>query len=208
MTETTTTDRTGTKHSRATRVAHLGLAVAVIVQLLSSLVMSSPKPGQPDDLFFEIHEKAGLAALGFALLFWVVVLIRRHGTETASLLPWFRASDRRAAWQDVRNHATHLRRGEMVPYDETGPMASAIHGLGLLLMTLMATLGAIWFALELVGATGALGKLAIEVHTLFGNVAWAYLIGHALLASVHHFRGEASLREMWSFRSTGARREG
>lgn len=207
MSEAVLAHRPISRHSRATRIVHLGLAGAVIMQLLSSLVMSSPKPGEPDDMFFEVHEYAGLAALGFALIFWAVVLVRRHGTETASLLPWFGARDRRAVWQDVGNHASHLWRGEMVPFDQSGPMASAIHGLGLLLMTVMATLGAIWFALELVGATGRLAELAIEVHKLFGNVAWAYLIGHGLLAIVHHVRGEASLGEMWSFRSTGAGRE-
>lgn len=203
MSEAVLAHRPVTRHSRATRIVHLGLAGAVIVQLLSSLVMSSPKPGQPDDLFFEAHEYAGLAALGFSLAFWAVVLMRRYGTETASLLPWFSASDRRAVWQDVGNHASHLRRGEMAPYDQTSPMASAIHGLGLLLMTFMAMLGAIWFALQLAGTTGALGELAIDVHKLFGNVAWVYLIGHALLAVLHHVRGEASLGEMWSLRPPG-----
>ncbi len=74
-------------------------------------------------------------------------------------------------------------------------------------MMVMAMLGAIWFALDLAGATGAAADFAIEIHKLLGNIAWAYLIGHGLMAVLHHFRGDAGLGEMWSLRPTDAQRD-
>lgn len=72
-----------------------------------------------------------------------------------------------------------------------------MHGLGLLLMTFMAGTGLVW---RLIRPTG-LGGTVLEVHKLFANLAWVYLIAHAGLAVVHHLRREASLSEMWSLRA-------
>ncbi|MEQ8345934.1 MAG: cytochrome b/b6 domain-containing protein [Sneathiellaceae bacterium] len=202
MPETAVTSARLTRHSRATRVVHFGLAISVIVQLLTSLAMNAARSGHPEDTLFMLHEYSGLAALGFVLLFWLVVTVRRTGTATARLLPWFSAGDRRLVWQDIRHHSLYLRRGALPPCDDAGPMASAIHGLGLLLMTLMAGLGTIWFALEVSGSAGQLAGAAIEVHKLFGNLAWAYLAGHTSLALLHHMCGEARLRQMLSLRAT------
>ena len=69
-------------------------------------------------------------------------------------------------------------------------------GWELLLMTLMAASGAVWFLLT----PAAPASVAMEVHQLFANLAWAYLIAHAGLAVLHHLRREASLTEMWSLR--------
>lgn len=66
-----------------------------------------------------------------------------------------------------------------------------MHGLGLLLVTLMAASGFTWW----LGATGAVGP-----HKLFANLVWVYLIAHTGLAVVHHLRRDASLAEMWSLR--------
>mgnify|MGYP003649509327 CR=1 FL=1 len=41
------------------------------------------------------------------------------------------------------------------------------------------------------------------LHVTFANLVWAYLIGHAGLAILHHFTSKASLSEMWSFRASG-----
>ncbi len=58
------------RHLLPTRLIHMGFAIAVITQLLTSLVMTAPhpRPFRAGDLFFEIHEYSGLAALALALL--------------------------------------------------------------------------------------------------------------------------------------------
>lgn len=192
-----------TRHGRPTRLVHMGLALAVIVQLATSQFMEGPKPGRPENFYFEIHEYAGLAALAFALLFWLLLLVRRHGTDAAALLPWFRARHRAALGRDLARHWHALRSLRLPHYVEHSPLPSAIHGLGLLLMSAMALLGAIWFVADIFGAgRDPAVHLAIEAHELLANLVWAYLIGHAALAVLHHVMGEASLTEMWSTRPT------
>ena len=68
-----TATRTDQKHGLMTRSAHMGLALAIILQLATSLIMEHPRKGRPGDFFFEVHEYVGLLALGFAFLFWFVV---------------------------------------------------------------------------------------------------------------------------------------
>ena len=84
------------------------------------------------------------------------------------------------------------------------PLASAVHGLGLLLMTVMAVTGTVWFVNETwIYSQSTYMRLDIIAHHLFANLVWAYLIGHALLALVHHYSGQASLKIMWSVKPSG-----
>ena len=76
-----------------------------------------------------------------------------------------------------------------------------MHGLGLLLMSVMAVTGTVWFVNDLwIHASNTFTRLDIVSHHLLANLVWAYLIGHAPLALVHHFSGQASLKTMWSVR--------
>jgi cytochrome b561 len=88
------------------------------------------------------------------------------------------------------------------PYEETAPLASAVHGLGLLLMTAMAASGGVYAAQVWAGAQSPEpdASLVMTVHFALANLVWAYLIGHAAMATIHHFAHAASLRRMWSLR--------
>jgi cytochrome b561 len=68
--------------------------------------------------------------------------------------------------------------------------------LGLSLISLMAASGTIWFWLP----PAAPARTVMEIHRLFANLTWAYLIAHAGLAMLHHLLRQASLTEMWSLR--------
>jgi cytochrome b561 len=192
-----------TRHSRATRIAHAGLAVAVATQLATSLIMRAPRADRAGDLFFQAHSYSGLAAMAFVALFWLVVITRTAGTDAGLLMPWFSAPRRRALVADLRATWAALRAFRLPPYAEAAPFSAAIHGLGLLLMTTMAATGTFYFLTAQAGPaeTGALA-LAMEVHALLANLVWAYLIGHALMALLHHYGSDHSLAEMWSLRRT------
>lgn len=188
------------RYGWATRLAHMGLALAILLQLATSLFMSEPKPGRPEDLLFQVHEYSGLTALGFAFMFWCILAVRRSGTEFGALFPWFSAARRHAFAEDVVLHGRATRRLTFPAYRDDGPLAAAAHGLGLLLITTMATSGALWFASELLGFSETLAiELIIEFHKLLANLVWAYLLGHAGMALLHHVRRDASLGQMWSF---------
>ncbi len=188
-----------TRHTLATRMIHALFAVSIIVQLGTSYFMHGPRHGQPDGWLLSVHEYAGLAATVLAFGFWLILLARRKGTSVGQLFPWF--SDRRliVLWEDIVYHARALIAFRLPEYREESALASAVHGLGLALMTLLAVTGTIYFFGHYEGLplTGFIW-LALWTHGMFANVAWFYLIGHAGLGIIHHYTTRFSLREMWS----------
>jgi len=206
MTITTTINTDSVKHSFLTRLAHAGLALAVIVQLLTSLVLTAPAPDAKGNWYFEVHEYGGLTAFAFMLLFWVVMLGRKHGTPFGLMFPWVSGARLAALWSDIKLHVQSLLKFKMPPYDDHSPLASAVHGLGLLLVTAMATSGTIYYFINAGNPdAGGLVGVVMFVHQTLANLVWAYLIGHAGLAVIHHFTQNTSLTEMWSLRRSNPR---
>lgn len=196
------------KHTFATRLVHVGLAVAVISQLVTSLVLEPIEPGSAGNVYFTLHEYVGLAAFVFVLGFWGVATLRRKGTAWGLLLPWLSGARLSALWADIRVHIRALAALRMPEYQAHSPLASAVHGLGLLLMTAMATTGTVYYFVNSgdPDADGLVG-VVMFVHTSLANLVWAYLIGHASLALIHHFFQSLDLREMWSLRRMAASTE-
>lgn len=194
--------RHASRHNLPTRLVHAGLAVAVVTQLVVSLVMEPAEDGHAGNLWYEIHEYGGLAAFALIVLFWIVLTARKRGTPSGLLFPWFSGARLSALWSDIKRHGAALRRFRLPPHDDASPLASAVHGLGILLITAMAGSGTLYY---FVGAgnpdAGGLVGLAMFVHKALANLAWAYLIGHVSLAVLQHLSTDFNLREMWSFRS-------
>lgn len=190
------------KHSLTTKLIHAGLALAVIFQLLNSLVMEAPKRDRLGDWFFELHEYGGLTAMAFVFLFWLVLVFRKRGTDKAHLFPWFSAEGRARVWQDVKAHLAAFMRFRFPAYEDDGALSSAVHGLGVLVMTVMAMTGTIYYLAALEGMERvSLVRVVLEIHEILSNLAWLYLLGHAALAVIHHYLGDMDLREMWWLRS-------
>lgn len=189
------------KHSRLTRLAHIGLALAVIIQLLTSQVMLAPAPDAKGNWYFNVHEFAGLTAFGFMFLFWVGVMARKKGTAKGLLFPWFSIVRLSALWADIDAHLIGLKSFSLPAYNSLSPLASTVHGLGLLLVTAMAASGAGYYFINSGNpdAGGLVGTLMF-VHTSLANLVWLYLIGHSSFALTHHFIRNMRLTEMWSLR--------
>ncbi len=189
------------KHSWATRLFHAALALAIITQLATSQLMEKPGPGKPENVFFEIHEYSGLIALVLATLFFLNIALRDKGTDAGALFPWLSGARLRALGADLSDHVKAAKKFRLPEYKSESPLASAVHGLGLALMAVMAGTGAIWWAAGKLGAAKSpVVNVAIEAHEIFSNLVWAYLIGHASLALIHHFTDGLSLAEMWSLK--------
>ncbi|KAF0113433.1 MAG: hypothetical protein FD150_2061 [Rhodobacteraceae bacterium] len=186
-----------TRHSLGTRMLHMGVALAIMWQLGVSLVMQGPGQNSFGDALFQTHQWVGIASLTLLVLFWLNLALRSSGSAPGALFPGASRARRAALAQDAAQHGRSLLRFRLPQFSDVSPLASAVHGLGLLLMTLMAGTGFVWW---LIGPSG-LGGTILEVHKLFANLAWVYLIAHAGLAVVHHVRREASLSEMWSLRA-------
>ena len=82
-------------YSNLTRFLHLVTVMAVTAALVISLFMTYPKGGKPGDFWFEVHEKAGLVALGGLVLFWLWAVFRRR---EPSLGDWFPYLSGRRSW--------------------------------------------------------------------------------------------------------------
>ena len=201
MTHSTHPRAASVRHPLLTRLFHACLASAVLVQLATSLGMTPPRGGRPANLLFILHEFTGLLAFGLAFLFWLSILIRRRGTPLGALIPWFSAARRSAFATDLDRHLRGAARLQLPPHRDGAAFPAAIHGLGLTLMSFMALTGTAFFAMVSLGADRALARPVIELHALFGTLVWAYLIGHAGLALVHHLTRSQPLTAMWSLRS-------
>ncbi|MDP3495636.1 MAG: cytochrome b/b6 domain-containing protein [Hyphomonadaceae bacterium] len=182
------------RRSVFTKIMHAFLLIAVVHQLAASLLMEAPRPGRSADIFFTLHEYGGYAAFGILCVFWIWSIVRRGETKLGALFPWFSGDRIKAVITDLRLHALELRRRRL-PVADDRPLASAIHGLGLLTVTLMALTG-ILPASGLVSPES--GQLLISAHKLFANLMWAYLIAHAGLAVMHEVIGERVLPKMFS----------
>lgn len=193
---------TGSPHAHSTRFVHAGLAISVMVQLGTSLIMEGPNGNSAGDIFFQIHKWTGLSAMTFALLFWATLGLRKQGTEIGALFPCFSGTRRQAFVEDLLLHIKTGLRFRLPPFDEDSALAAGIHGLGLLLMTALAASGTAYLLLVWNGIYPADPDdvPVMVIHFTLGNVGWVYLIGHAALGVLHHLRGVASLGRMWSFR--------
>ncbi|MFM9939349.1 MAG: cytochrome b/b6 domain-containing protein [Hyphomicrobiaceae bacterium] len=184
--------------SIATRLMHVSILLIVLHQLLGSSLMEGPRRGRPGDWLYGLHEWGGLIGLGVLGVFWVWIAFRRDETAIAALVPWFSGARLRALRDDVLVHATAVRRRRW-PHSDSQSLAAATHGLGLLTALFMAATGAstlVWDA-----GSGLHGVL-IGTHKFLANLMWAYLVAHASIAVLHHLVGDATLREMFTFKKS------
>jgi len=189
-----------TRHSLATRLLHAGLALAIVTQLLTSLQMRGPDDVQAGDILFQVHRYSGLAATVLAFGLWLTILLRSRGTDFGALLPWFSGWRLAALGRDIKAHAAALKL-RLPTHDPQAALPSAIHGLGLVLISAMAASGAVYFGQVAFGLHSAEpeGMVAMTVHLALANLVWAYLIAHAGLALLHHLLRSMRLSTMWSF---------
>lgn len=177
---------TPVKRSKLTRLLHWLVALAIMAQLGLSLVMQSPGRNRPGDTLFEIHEKVGIAAAAILVVFWIWSVARSGETRFVAFFPWFSARQLGLVWADARNLFGPVHQG-----GRERPFASAVHGLGLVVATIMALSG-------LIGYFVASARSLLGVHEAVAPVMWAYLIGHVAISVVHELRGERIVGPMLS----------
>lgn len=198
-------------HSGPTRLLHGALAITVGVQLIAGLVMQAPSARHAGNGFFTLHKDSDLLIGALALLFWALIATRRSGTEAGLMFPWFSVNRRAALSENVRRHGMALRHGRLARYEPAAPLAAASHGLGLVLVTIMAATGICHWIVAIDGAsTTPLGEWLLWLHGQTGILVWLFLIGHGLMALLHHYAGEQDLQGIWSIgvgNSDGIRRD-
>lgn len=179
------------RRSIATRVLHSALLLSVLWQLIGSNFIERPRAASPANAMYEVHEVVGLTTLGLVLAFWLWSLLRRRETPLGALFPWLSVQRLKAVRGDLVQHWAELRQFRLPGGEAETPLASAVHGLGLLSALAMAATGTWLYTLPLPGG------LVLEVHKIVANLMWAYVVGHAGLAVLHQFTGHPVLRRMF-----------
>ena len=163
-----------------TRLLHAALLLAALWQLIGSNFIEPARVGQPANLMFELHEVGGLATLGLVVAFWLWSLVRRRETPFAALFPWLSSTRLQAVGADLSRHWGELNNLRLPGGEPETPLASAVHGLGLLTVLAMGASGA-WLFTQTVPE-----GLILEVHKITSNLMWAYIVAHAGLVLLCH----------------------
>lgn len=138
-------------------------------------------------------------SVGILVLFWLWILFRRREQSFSDLVPWFSVEKLRTLSEDIGRHVNALIRLRLPLPTEASPLASATHGLGLIIASVMAVTGAIvYFQMGPTGALTDFGRSALGIHRPAANLMWAYLIGHATIALLHQISGHSVLQRMFS----------
>ena len=189
------------RHALGTRLLHLLLASAVLMQLVDTQVMGVPRPGRILDGLqtraFGVHQYVGLFAMLIVALFWVWLMLRRVGTAPGRLFPWFSAPRRAELWADILLHVQLARRLSLPDPEHSESLAAATHGLGLLIVLIMATTGTIgWLTWDQAAGMGSFTHTIFEAHGLVANLLWAYVIVHVGASLLHEALGHRLVQRM------------
>lgn len=199
--------------SLITRLLHLALASGVTLQLLLSTIMQRPRPGTVattlESLAFSLHEVIGLS-LALVIPCWLLWLLLRRDEPTAGeLFMWTRRAGRLAMSGAIRRVLTDAWRGLLTVEGEIQPLVRSVHGLGILCVLLMACSGILaWLGMDETGALTGWARIALDIHQLTANFMWLFLIGHAGMALLHQYRGEATISRMFSLRKRAGNKPG
>ena len=187
------------QHDSTTRWLHGALALGVSFQLLVSLVMEAPEPGKIVGgwaaIAFEAHQTGGLVVAALLAGHWLWTLSRHVADGLPHLFPWFSRARLGAIVTELKGFLK-LRLS-----DEPGPLAGAIHGLGLLLVSTMAATGVtLYFGMAENGAAPPTVEAVKEIHGFLATFMWLFLGGHAGMAVLHQWLGHRTLARMFTLK--------
>ena len=191
------------KYDLTTRWLHAGIALAVCVQLTTSIFMHVPSPGQPfvepGYHFFLVHRWSGICLVTLVILHWLWGLGGHVMGGWGHLFPWFSLSRLRALISDVKDLPKWLQGNLPAQKEETIPLAGAVHGLGLLAVSAMAVSGStIFFGMGPHGSMDPFVALVREGHAVMGGILWVYFLGHVGISVLHQLRGDRLINNMFN----------
>jgi len=187
------------RYDRITRWLHAGIALGISAQLGLSLFMEAPDDkklvtGMPLELF-EAHESIGMILLIAIILHWLWSLSGHVDGGFGHLFPWFSKEHMGKVIDDSKQ----ALKFNLPDPESSNALAGAVHGLGLLTATGLASTGAvIFFNLSETGHITELGHYFHEIHESLGPLMWAYFIAHFIVAIIHKRMGHSNVKDMFS----------
>ena len=178
--------------AKPTRWLHSLMALGLTTQLVLSLIMLPPDElegaSELQKAATEGHEVVGLITAGIMLLHWLWLFMSSSDIKFRNMFPWTPSGIKRIVGETVYL----IKHRKLAPIGEHGGLSGFIHGLGFLVATIMAGSGVgLYVVMDFMGGfENPLFEQIADVHVLFGNLMWAYLVLHALAAIWHEFLGE------------------
>jgi len=194
------------RYDLLTKLLHWGIALVVVMQMLTSLVMEEPEHGEVRSAVesgaFEIHEYIGLVAFALLLARWLWGFSGHAIGGWQHLFPWLFADGRKELIDDIKREVPGWLKGEIPEPGERDAIAKTVHGAGLMIASLMAATGLVlFFAMDEGGEITGLAHGIKEVHEFFSTLMWIFLVGHAAAAIAHQWVGHDVLGKMFLLRS-------
>lgn len=188
--------------SKTTRWLHALIAITITGQLISSLILVPPDEMEEatflGKMAMETHEFVGLMAATLLLLHWLWSFISSSDIKLSKLFP-LSAS----AYKQIVAEVSYLfKHGRLPSTDSHGGLASLFHGFGIIIASAVAFSGAgLYYVMDFTtkGFENPLFEQIAEVHELFGNLMWFYLITHVAAAVWHEYSGERVVKLMFRF---------
>jgi len=192
------------RFNRATRLLHLCIMLAVLIQLGSEQLMKVPKPGetvQPiEAIFLGLHEWNGFIAL--AIVAFYLMYLSNNNDDWKRLFPWMSISGCKGLWQEIRSDIPGWLTGRLKNPGEAHYIAGTVHGLGILLLIGLGSTGImIFMGLESSGGVNEDIKLLRALHANLGTLIWIYMFGHTGMAIIHQLKGHNVFGEMFSLKT-------
>lgn len=178
---------------RGTRLVHSALAVAVLLELFTGVVVS--EGSHPAWLW--VHTLVGLLTAVIIIVHWLWTWAHR---DIGVLFPW-----NRPGMTVVGRELLGVWRGALPGYGDTVGLSSFVHGVGLLAVSGMALTGVVMYGvipggygLSLQSSAYGLFTWLATTHLLLSYVVWFYLTGHLVFAALHQVHGNRVLQRIYS----------
>ena len=193
-----------TQWSKITRWLHALIAITIIGQLISSLILVPPDEMEGASFLgkmaMETHEIVGLTAALLLFLHWLWSFISSSDIKLSKLFPLTVNGYRRSVAE-----ISYLLKHKKLPSTDTansGNLASLFHGIGIIVASIAAFSGTgLYYVMDFTakGFENPLFEEVAEVHETFANLMWLYLIIHVLAAMWHEYSDERIIKLMFRF---------
>jgi len=192
------------RFSRTTRLLHLTITLAVLIQLISGQLMKVPKPGEVvhliESMFLGLHEWNGFVVL--AIVAFYLMYLTDDSSGWARLFPWMSTSGCKGLWQEICFDIPGWLKGRLKEPAESNHIAGTVHGLGILLSIGLGSTGImIFMRLSSGGEMNDELRLLKELHADLGTLMWIYIYGHASMTIIHQLKGHNVLRDIFSLKA-------
>lgn len=159
-------------------LAHWGISLCVIGSVISSLFVH---PKNPNSVPIKIHVWIGYGVTFFLICQWVLLSLKRYQFVRSHVFPYHFEGK-----QCILSDLKLLFKGRLPPTGARSGISGLVEGLGLFLMTLMATTGLVFHFAAVYDATHLSSMIIFrEVHNFFSGFVWAFVIGHGGMAVLH-----------------------